>query len=103
MANFKTAVICTDPETQVPDPMTRRKIRGKADPKDPGKVFARELKSKLDELGLKIPALIMPFPADVMSVAQQAADQRRAVQDGLIPKPPSWISVPTRLTWVCQR
>ena len=94
VANFRTAVIAIDPETQVPDPMTRRKLKGKWDHKDEGKIFAQELKHRLDNAGLKIPALILPYPADVMQQARRAADERRGFQDGLIPKPEHWLSVP---------
>jgi hypothetical protein len=92
--NFRTAIVATDPETQLPDPMTRRKIKGRLDPNDPGRVFARELIEKLVEAGMRTPPLLMPYPPEVMQIAEAAAAERRHFQDGLIPKPERWMRVP---------
>jgi hypothetical protein len=84
--DFKTAVIALDPETMIPDPMTRRKKGVRYDPDDHGRIFAQELKDRLDRAGLRIPAMLLRYPPDVMEAANAAVKQRKAEQDGLIPK-----------------
>jgi hypothetical protein len=83
---FRTAVIALDPETQLPDPRTRRKKGVGYDPNDNGRVFADEIRTKLVEAGMKTTPLILPYPAAVMARAKQVCDYKRAVMDGVIPK-----------------
>lgn len=92
--NFRTAVIATDPETFYPDPMTRPKVRGRLSTKTDGTVFAAELKIRLDAAGLKVPALPIRYPSDVLEVARKAYLERLNYQTGKIPKPDRWMSVP---------
>lgn len=84
--DFKTAVIALDPETMIPDPTTRRKKGVKYDPADNGRIFAQELKERLDRAGLRIPAMLLKYPPEVMAAANAAMKQRRDEQDGMIPK-----------------
>ena len=87
---FRTAVIALDPETQLPDPRTRRKKGVGYDPNDNGRIFAEEMRTKLVEAGMKIPPLILPYPAAVMARAKAVFDYKRAVMDGVIPKDPNF-------------
>ena len=87
---FPTAVIALDPETQLPDPRTRRKRGVNWDPKDHGKVFADEMVDRLVSGGMKIRPIILPYPAEVMVRAKTVFDYKRAVMDGLIPKNPNF-------------
>jgi hypothetical protein len=86
--NFRTAVIATDPETQLPDPLTRkRRGRGYVDG-DRGRVFANEIITRLTAAGLKVPAMPLRYPPDVMAAAAAAVQQRADEQAGIIPKVP---------------
>ena len=87
---FRTAVIALDPETQIPDPRTRRKKGVGYDPTDNGRVYADEMRAKLIEAGMKVPPLILPYPAVVMARAKNVFDYKRAVMDGVIPKDPGF-------------
>jgi hypothetical protein len=87
---FRTAVIATDPETQIPDPRTRRKKGVGYDPNDNGRIFANEMRDKLVEVGMKVPPLILPYPAEVMVRAKAVFDYKRAVMDGVTPKNPGF-------------
>lgn len=87
---FKTAVIALDPETQIPDPRTRRKKGVGYDPNDNGRIYAVEMRDKLVEVGMKISPLILPYPAEAMARAKVVFDYRRAVMDGVVPKDPSF-------------
>ncbi len=77
-ARWPSAVIALDPETQLPDPHAH------------GRVFAQELKAKLDPL-LKIPAYILKWPEEAMEAARRkfAYEQRKVDAKALKqPAPP---------------
>lgn len=92
--NFRTAVIATDPETQFPDPMSNRRRRGGVSIDGAGRIFAEELRDNLIEAGMRTPPIILPYPAEVTSIARAASKERLDYVAGHIPKPAKWLSVP---------
>lgn len=87
---FRTAVIALDPETQIPDPRTRRKKGVGYDPKDNGRIFADEMKVRLIEAGMKVPPMILRYPDEAMDRAKLVFDYKRAVMDGFIKDDPNF-------------
>ena len=87
---FRTAVIALDPETQLPDPRTRRKKGVGYDPKDNGRIFADEIRTKLIEAGIKVPPMILPYPVEAMARAKAVFDYKRAVMDGVTKEDPKF-------------